>query len=572
MRLGTDLALVLGMRPTLFALLLFLGGCSGSLGSVGGPQANGGPHGADGPTTGNPGNPGDPGNPSNPGDPGNPTDSCVSGAISLGDSRLLSRMEMLKTANAAFAPIAFDSSLVAELPDEAVATGFSNNVGAVVSSAFHQQKLIALAESAGDKVAASFASFGIQCADDQKCLEGLFNRSAKRLVRRAVPSAEVQRYVSASLAAATTRAERIRYLVVLLLLSPDFTYELHRAAVADAAVRKEFARFEIAARLGFMIWQQGPDDSMLAEATAGKLDNATGRKDLANRMMTDARFSNQFSRFVREWLQLDLGEWEKDSTLGVDENFKKEALAEIDEMSGRIGAQNGSLTQLFTDTNGFVSPQLKQIYAGDIVSTGAKTPRNLTQVSMNADRRAGLFTRVGFLAANSHSDATSPTILGRTLSQRVFCAEVSDPPADVQNEFPRLVKDDTRTTRQILTDTTKPARCNYCHSVTDPLGLTFSNFDTVGAYRTQEKGLPIDSATDSAVLGPLTDGVDLLRKAATNAQVHACVTGYVFGFSTARTRLDGDQCLVEQLTKAFQADNLNLRPLLSEVAGRFQNP
>jgi hypothetical protein len=45
--------------------------------------------------------------------------------------------------------------------------------------------------------------------------------------------------------------------------------------------------------------------------------------------------------------------------------------------------------------------------------------------------------------------------------------------------------------------------CAACHRIFEPVGIALENFDTVGAWRTQEEGMPIDAS------GVLADGTKL---------------------------------------------------------------
>jgi hypothetical protein len=47
--------------------------------------------------------------------------------------------------------------------------------------------------------------------------------------------------------------------------------------------------------------------------------------------------------------------------------------------------------------------------------------------------------------------------------------------------------------RQRMEEHRKNPACNSCHRVIDPLGLALENFDTVGAWRIKDNGVPVDS-------------------------------------------------------------------------------
>ena len=56
--------------------------------------------------------------------------------------------------------------------------------------------------------------------------------------------------------------------------------------------------------------------------------------------------------------------------------------------------------------------------------------------------------------------------------------------------------------------------CASCHNIFEPVGIALENFDAVGAWRTEDEGVPID-ATGVLADGTKLDGVASLRNALT---------------------------------------------------------
>jgi Protein of unknown function (DUF1592)/Protein of unknown function (DUF1588)/Protein of unknown function (DUF1587) len=547
----------------LVAALAF--GCTGSLGLMGAAGVDG--------TPGSPGNPGT----TSPGGsgPGANSAECAGKRIPLGDSRLLTKQELLNTVDAAFSPIVLSAGTAfQDLPDDSVETGFANNVGASVSSSFHQSKLIDVAETVADKVSTAFSTLQIDCADDAACVSQLVARAGKRLLRRQLSGEEVKRYTDAAVAGGSTREQRVRFATMALVLSPDAVYELHRTTLADETSKKLSRRYQLASRLSFMLWRDAPDAALLASAEAGTLDSETGRVEAVKTMMADVRFQKRFSGFVRDWLQLDYGEWEKGASYQLNDAFKAEALSDVDRFTSTLIGKDASFQDLLTDTTAYITPQLAKIYGTDIVSTKPASADGVSEVILSKGTRAGILTRVAFLASNTHSNKISPTIIGKALANRVVCATVGDPPAEVQNMFPQLPDDPTKSTRQILTETTSTAAvCKSCHSVVDPLGLSFSQYDVVGAFRLKEaNGIVIDATTTGGILGDLTNGVDFSKKAAVSPEVHACYANGLLRFAIARTIVPGDECAVAPIATGMADSKQSLKQSFVEVAARLENP
>jgi hypothetical protein len=79
--------------------------------------------------------------------------------------------------------------------------------------------------------------------------------------------------------------------------------------------------------------------------------------------------------------------------------------------------------------------------------------------------------------------------------------------------------------------------CAGCHTIIDPIGFGFENFDVIGAYRTMENNKPIDAS--GALLGTDVDGAfknaaELVGKLATSEQVRRCFATNFFRFASAQ--------------------------------------
>src|SRR5690606_19721099 len=119
-----------------------------------------------------------------------------------------------------------------------------------------------------------------------------------------------------------------------------------------------------------------------------------------------------------------------------------------------------------------------------------------------AGDRAGLLTRVSFLALHSHPGRSSATLRGKAVRELILCQEVPTPPANV--DFSVVQDTDNpqfKTARERVLAHQTDAACASCHRITDPIGLAMENFDGSGVFRAMENGVAIDA---SGVL----DGLD----------------------------------------------------------------
>jgi hypothetical protein len=101
--------------------------------------------------------------------------------------------------------------------------------------------------------------------------------------------------------------------------------------------------------------------------------------------------------------------------------------------------------------------------------------------------------------------------------QTFYGVSPPDPPPNVDTTLKEKSADATGnskapTMRQIMEAHHSNPTCNTCHQIFEPIGLAMENFDPVGAWRTEDEGLPIDTA-GALVDGTKVEGVASLRNA-----------------------------------------------------------
>jgi hypothetical protein len=96
---------------------------------------------------------------------------------------------------------------------------------------------------------------------------------------------------------------------------------------------------------------------------------------------------------------------------------------------------------------------------------------------------------------------------GKWVQATLLGVEPPQPPPGVEVNITR-VSDNTGnakqpTMRQVLEQHRISPTCSACHQIFEPVGLALENFDAVGAFRTHDEGVPVDTS------GKLPDGTDL---------------------------------------------------------------
>src|SRR4030095_9456267 len=121
------------------------------------------------------------------------------------------------------------------------------------------------------------------------------------------------------------------------------------------------------------------------------------------------------------------------------------------------------------------------------------------------DMRRGLLGKGALLTVTSNAARTSPVQRGSWFLQTFLGVSPPQPPPNVPaiKEKPPDTTGNVKapTMRQILKLHHTNPGCATCQKSFEPMGLALENFDAVGAWRTQDVGLPLD---DTAVLGART--------------------------------------------------------------------
>src|SRR5262249_35526664 len=153
--------------------------------------------------------------------------------------------------------------------------------------------------------------------------------------------------------------------------------------------------------------------------------------------------------------------------------------------------------------------------------------------------RAGILTRVSFLAGYSHRGATSPPVRGNGIELRFLCQLPVSPPPNADLSQPKAEPGDgPKTNRQLFEARTKPAMCQTCHGALNGFGFGLEKYDAAGHFHTSENGLPIDASGTirgtEDVDGPYDGAIALSEALAKSKTVHACATERMVRFALGR--------------------------------------
>jgi hypothetical protein len=484
------------------------------------------------------------------GDPGS-TDEGQCGAVPVPPIKRLSHVEYVNTVRALLPDI--DVALP-ELALDPTPHGFDNDADALRASPLLVDQYSVAANRLAERVRERQGEY-LPCdaAEGAACGHAFIDAFAPRAYRRPLTTEERAELVATFDAYLAQDGFDVALELTLqqILQAPQFLYRIETVGPDGRP-----GPYDVASRLSYLLWSTMPD----AAAAHNRLGTPAGIEAEVDRMLADPRALDGFMNFAQQWLGLArLDRVSKLPEDGLDDTLRA-ALAEEARrfLTDIVFASGGTLDDLLTSREAWVSPETAAFY-------GLPAPADWQRMELPDDRR-GFLMQLQFLAAHGHPNNPSPVLRGLFVLQRLLCVELGSPPAGVDMSIPEGDPDMGPTTnRQNYDRATSGEVCSQCHVVINPVGFAFEHFDTMGRWRDQDNGLPIDDS--AAVSGTTLDGAGgLVDFLAASEQVDRCVTRKHMYYALAGTEAAEDPCLTADVAADFAASGGSLRELMRSIA------
>ena len=304
----------------------------------------------------------------------------------------------------------------------------------------------------------------------------------------------------------------INHVVAAILASPDFLYRaiLPTRNAQDGKLH-ELSNLELASRLSFFLWDQGPDQELLNVAIAGKLTDPKVLDAQTLRMLEDPRAESLVTDFAFHWLDLDKASSvvpDRQLFPGWSPELLQDFLTEARLFIGSIFLGNQSIIGLLDAHYTYLNQQLARHYGIDTVF-GTQFRR----VELTNPVRWGLLGKGAVLLETSYGNRTSPVRRGAWILDKILGAPPHAPPPAVNMNLDVKPGALPTTVRARLALHRADPFCAQCHGVIDPYGLSLENFSATGAWRTYDEVAhePID-AHATLPNGVKVQGVNGLRR------------------------------------------------------------
>jgi hypothetical protein len=307
--------------------------------------------------------------------------------------------------------------------------------------------------------------------------------------------------------------EGIELAVTAILASPDFLYRKIKPAESVTDTHYPLDNYELASRLSFFLWSQGPDDELLALANAGQLSQSETLDAQVKRMLADPRADVLVTNFALAWLNLDdLDAVEPDSNIFAGEfsNSLREDFAEEIKLFVRsILLEDENVRGLLSADHTYLNERLARHYGIDSVF-GPQFRR----VTLDDPTRHGLLGKGAVLLRTSYGDRTSPVLRGAWVLEKLMGTPPTPPPPGVETDLTTPEGEQARTIRARLEEHRANPNCGACHGAIDPYGLALENFNVTGRWRDADReARAVIDASSELPGGRLINGPIELRQA-----------------------------------------------------------
>ncbi len=354
---------------------------------------------------------------------------------------------------------------------------------------------------------------------ERGCAEQIATNLARRAFRRPVTQADLDRlmpFYEEGRAGAGGFDEGVELLVTAVLASPDFLY---RAVAPRAAAGKHsyaLDDLELASRLSFFLWGQGPDDELLALGAEGRLTQPAVLDAQVQRMLKDPRAAVLVNEFALRWLTVDdLDAVQPDKLLFPEftDQLREDFSEEIKLFLSSVLLDDRDVRTLLTADYTFLNERLARHYG----VTGVVGPQ-FRRVRLDDKRRFGLLGKGAILLRTSYGDRTSPVLRGAWVLDKLMGTPPTPPPPGVETNLTQAAGEVPKTLRARLEQHRSSPVCKACHGVIDPYGLSLENFTVTGRWRDHddEANAPIDARAElsggTVVNGPVDLTAALLER------------------------------------------------------------
>lgn len=458
--------------------------------------------------------------------------------------------------------------------DGAGGEGFDNAAETLFLSPLHSEKYMETAKLAMDFAAKEHKSRtrilvaqpGPGVTPDQAARK-ILAAFLPRAFRRPVPEADLLPYLDLFRAARKAGQDfepAIFFALRGALVSPLFLFRTEPVETVDG--------YALASRLSYFLWGSQPDELLTDLAASGKLQDPEVLRQITRRMLKNDRSWNMARRFTDQWLHTrDLtGDKAPDAklfpTYSSDEELRGDIRIQPQQFFRELLVRNMSVLNLIDSKYTIGTSNLSKHFGFKLAvrANQAKQPQ-WVELPENTNR-GGLLGMPAVLAVSSYPYRTSPVLRGTWILDSLLGTPPPPPPANVPALEEAAAGAAPKSVRERLEKHRSNPVCAGCHSRMDPLGFALENYDSIGRWRDEDAGKPIDNS------GEMNDGTKIQGPAQLKAalMVHKelfvrNLTNKLLGYALGRGLTLRDSCTVDAIVAEVKAKDYSSQALIEGI-------
>jgi hypothetical protein len=401
--------------------------------------------------------------------------------------------------------------------------------------------------------------------------------------RRPATKAELDSFVRAfrkERGAKTPFVTAYRMVAAAALASPQSLYFVE----PRTAERKPLSPWELASRLSYLVRNSSPDAELLARAADGTLLTDVELGKQLQRLLKQDQALELSREFTRQWLELDVIAHLEPNVLRYgkiidydeDKQWYEKAIRRdlADEPAHYfldLLRTNGPISQLASSEYLVINDRMARFYGIPKIHgpewRRAPAPEN---------RRGGLLTQAGCIAAATHAQERGEIKRGVYLARRIFGIDVPSPPGnvdikplDVQIAEDRKLRD--LTVQQHMERHRSIQTCAVCHQRSDPLAFVWDEFDMFGLRKQDRQGKLIPfkvtgSIPDKTPFASFEEFRQLLVKGGAQDSLFAkAFSERLYAYVLGRGLDHGDEAHLKSIRATAAREGGGLRALLTAM-------
>lgn len=453
--------------------------------------------------------------------------------------------------------------------DGAGGEGFDNAAETLFLSPLHAEKYLETARLALDFAAKEFKSRQrVLVAQPGKGLtedgaaRKILERFLPRAYRRPVIATEYDPYLTLF---RTARAKGMEYepaiffMLRAVLVNPNFLF------------RMESGQYALASRLSYFLWGSIPDELLTDLAAQGKLDQPKVMRAMVDRMLRSEKSGVFAQRFIEQWLHTkDLsGDKAPDAKLfpiyAKDEDLRGDIRLQPVYFFREMLNRKVSILNLIDSEYTIGTSHLeKHLNIKLPLDPNRRTQPQWVKLPEGSDR-GGVLGMPAVLAVSSYPYRTSPVLRGAFILDAILGTPPPPPPPNVP-ALEEAKANAPTSVRERLTQHRANPTCAGCHNRIDPLGFALENYNSLGQWRDEDGGKPVDASAEMndgrKFKGPkelravLLDRKDLFVRN---------ITSKLLGYALGRGLTLADSCTVDAILAEVKQNDYNAATLIEAI-------